>query len=148
MGKAFKARADVLDADSLASAIEDAARSAAQDAADEIVALHQAAIRSRRTPDGGEQKRNSPGWARAKGNRPPLQHTGQLLNNVRVVDTNRGATIEPPPGRRSVVESLHERGYTTIFNTDDREFEDLTQEQVDEHSRRVDPDQHTTRRRL
>lgn len=148
MEKAFRARVDVLDADSLADAIKDAAREAAQDAADEIVALHQASIRSRRAPDGGEQKRNSPGWARAKGNRPPLQHTGQLLNNVRVVDTNKGARIEPPPGRRDVVESLHERGYTTIFNTDDTEFEDTVQDQVDEHSRRVDPDRHTTRRRL
>lgn len=148
MTRVFQARVDALDTDALADAIYDAAVKGAQDAADEIVALHQASIRARRAPDGGEQKRNSPGWSRAKGNRPPLQHTGQLLNNVRVVDTNKGATIEPPPNRRSVVESLHERGYDTIFNTDDREFEDTVQDAVDDESTQVDPNAFTQRRRL
>ena len=110
----FRARVDTLDTDKLAKAIYDAAVKGAQDAAEEIVDLHQASIRARRSPSGGAQKQNSPGWSKTKGNRPPLEHTGTLLNNTVVTRTNSGASIEPPHNRREVVESLHERGYDTI----------------------------------
>lgn len=147
MTRPFKARVDELDARGLARDIEQAARDAAEAAAHDIVDLHKASIRSRRAPDGGTQRKNSPGWQRRKGNRPPLEHTGALLNGLRVVTTNDGATVQPPHSRRGVLEELHKHGFETVFTTDETEFVDTVEDALEAEARKVRPSKHVRTRR-
>lgn len=143
----IKATVDTLDGRALAREIRARAEEGARDGAAELVREHRSAIRGAEAPSGGAQQQNAPAVRRRKGGRPPLYDTGRLLSGTRVVSRSDGAQVVPPADRRDVVESLHERGYHTIWSLSDDDAAEIVDGDVRESVRRTDVRKHVTRRR-
>lgn len=139
----IKGKVRTLDAASLLRELEDATAEAMDQAGEEIVGQHRSAIQTSQSPTGGSQKRNAPGVRAAKGGRPPLYDTGRLLHGTQARRRGRRVVVEPPSDRRDVVESLHERGFKTIWDADEDDFTPTVQREVSKATRAIDVRDHT-----
>lgn len=148
MAEIFRATVDELDGDGLASDFEAKLMDGVRDAAENIVRVHEESIRSASSPLGGPQQRNGAGASARKGGRPPLYDTGRLMRGLRIVERPDGVDIVPPPDRADVVESLHRRGYVTVFAGDADDFKDDTQREISEEVAKLDVKGRIKRRRL
>lgn len=146
--RAFGGSVDLLDADGLAEAIEEAAKEAANRAAIELTELHRQSLLAGRSPDGGMQKQNAQATQAEKSGKMPLIDTGELLRGVRVRQTKDGADVLPPASRVDALDDLHDQGYETIFNLPARDVEEIAGEETAKAVDRVDVDDHVRRRKI
>lgn len=94
---------------------------AARRIADLVIQKQRELILAREAPDGGQQKRNAPLYAKIKHGKPPLFHKGLLADtsawNARFTKSGAAPKVEvlPPKMRAHVVRFLEDAGFETIF---------------------------------
>jgi hypothetical protein len=124
---------------------EQANAKAARKGATLLARQHESLIESGKSPSGGSQKPNGPGYAksRRKQGKQPLWLTGSLKREsdqrIRVSRETGSVSMEPPSNRAQILEELHEAGFETVYQTVPDSHDDELQSALDDEQARVRP---------